>query len=166
MKYFYGFIAIIAVIFLIRKCDDWQEKKQGRQDLEELVKRYENDTVIKEDNQLVNVPKDENCYYTKATISTQINDSEIEKKIIEGCFEKENAELGLIEIKDKLNKLKVTFYNNDTSILNTTINGNLIEWRKRDGHDIFINDKGSKLNITFGDRNSSVGKVKSMIEFE
>jgi hypothetical protein len=104
-------------------------------------------------------------------ITMQVNDEPVVEKILEGNFIKSAPDnLGLVEINDPENRLKVSYYVESDPTLIKFLNvkfgqENPTEWRANKGHDLFIVDKTESLGLIFGDRNSVAGKVKGTILF-
>jgi hypothetical protein len=111
------------------------------------------------------------CNYSKVEITSQIDDNPLDKKVLEGCFSvSEPDEMGLIEITDADNRIKVSYFKetdpNSLKMLNLKFgNGNPIEWRTKKGHDLFIIQKKDSLGFIFGDRNNIAGKIKGSLLF-
>lgn len=108
------------------------------------------------------------CTFSKLEISSQVNDGEMNKQVLEGCFTKQKVDdLGLIEITDADNRVKISYYEETPlKFLNIKLGtGTPIEWRKNKGHDLFLVQQTDSLGIIFGDRNSAAGKVKGSILF-
>lgn len=107
------------------------------------------------------------CIYSKLEISSQVNDEEMNKQVLEGCFTKQKVDdLGLIEITDADNRVKISYYEETPlKFLNIKLGtGKPIEWRKNKGHDLFLIEQTDTLGFIFGDRNSTAGKVKGSIK--
>lgn len=111
------------------------------------------------------------CNYSKLEITSQINDNPLDKKVLEGCFSvSEPDEMGLIEITDANNRIKVSYFKetdpNSLKMLNLKFGtSDPSEWRTNKGHDLFIIPKKDSLGFMFGDRNSTAGKVKGSLLF-
>lgn len=106
--------------------------------------------------------------YTKLEITSQVNDGEMNKQVLEGTFTKKKVdELGLVEITDADNRVKISYYEETPlKFFNLKIGTAApIEWRKSKGHDLFLIQQTDSLGIIFGDRNSAAGKVKGSILF-
>lgn len=106
------------------------------------------------------------CTFSRLEITSQVNDGEMNKQILEGCFSKSKVDdLGLIEITDTEKRVKISYYDESPlKFLNIKFGeNNPTEWRKNKGHDLFLVQKTDSLGIIFGDRNSAAGKVKGSI---
>lgn len=112
-----------------------------------------------------------NADFKTVKITSQVNDEPVVERILEGNFIKSKPdELGLVEITDSENRLKVSYFiESDPKILrflNVKFDkNNPVEWRTNKKHDLFIIEKTESLGFIFGDRHSVAGKVKGTIVF-
>lgn len=108
--------------------------------------------------------KSSTCNYSKLKMTNQIGDSELKTAEFDGCFSiTKPDELGMMVITEKDSLIKVIF---DTAgdFLNVKGQDNkLVEYRRRFGHQIMIENKVDSLIIIYGDIKGS--KSKSSLLF-
>ena len=104
--------------------------------------------------------------YTKMKITTSVNGQKVFDETIEGSFTKTKVDesLGLVEITEPDNRIKVSYYEesnpNELKFLNIKIGeSNLSEWRRNKGHHLIIVPKKDSLGFSFRDKNSATGDV-------
>lgn len=105
------------------------------------------------------------CSYSKLKMTNQIGDGEIKEGSFEGCFKASQPnELGIIEVTDNDNRIKVT-YDKASRFLNIKPDdGETIKYRVNEGHQIMVvKDNKDTLAIIYGDIKGS--KSKSSLLF-
>lgn len=110
--------------------------------------------------------------FTKLKITTSVNGETVIEKTIEGNFTKTKIDeaLGLIEITEPNNRVKVSYYEestpNELKFLNIKFGDSKpSEWRKNKGHLLVIAPKKDSLGFFFQDQNSKAGNVRGTLLF-